>query len=113
MAAGHAVGWPGISWGTGHCTEASIAMLRGMGVRFETGQRITRLHELPRHDIVMLDVHPHIAAGILAEHQPRGPRRAYRRFKPGPAAFKVDLAVEGGIPWSNPEVCLLYTSRCV
>ena len=104
IAAGHAVGWPVIRGGTGRVTDASIAMLKAMGVRFETGQRITRLHELPRHDIVMLDVHPHIAAGILAEHQPRGPRRAYRRFKPGPAAFKVDLAVEGGIPWANPEV---------
>lgn len=104
IAAGHSVGWPVIRGGTGRFTDASIAMLRGMGVRFETGQRITRLHELPRHDIVMLDVHPHIAAGILAEHQPSGSRRAYRRFRPGPAAFKVDLAVEGGIPWSNPEV---------
>ena len=71
IAAGHAVGWPVIRGGTGRFTDASIAMLKAMGVRFETGQRITRLHELPRHDIVMLDVHPHIAAGILAAHQPR------------------------------------------
>lgn len=104
IAAGHAVGWPVIKGGTGRFTEASIAMLRGLGVRFETGQRITRLHELPRHDMVMLDVHPHIAAGILAEQQPIGARRAYRRFTPGPAAFKLDLAVDGGIPWRNPEV---------
>jgi phytoene dehydrogenase-like protein len=25
--------------------------------------------------------------------------RAYRRYKHGPGAFKVDLAVEGGVPW--------------
>ena len=104
ITAGHAVGWPVIKGGTGRFTEASIAMLRGMGVRFETGQRVTRLHELPRHDIVMLDVHPHTAARILAGHQPVRVRRAFRRFKPGPAAFKVDFAVEGGIPWRNPEV---------
>ena len=30
--------------------------------------------------------------------------RAYRRYRHGPAAFKVDLAVEGGIPWRN-EAC--------
>jgi phytoene dehydrogenase-like protein len=28
-------------------------------------------------------------------------RRAYRRWQHGPGAFKVDLAVEGGIPWTN------------
>ena len=28
--------------------------------------------------------------------------RAYRRYRHGPGAFKVDLAVEGGVPWTNP-----------
>jgi phytoene dehydrogenase-like protein len=27
--------------------------------------------------------------------------RAYRRYKHGPGAFKVDLAVRGGVPWVN------------
>ena len=27
--------------------------------------------------------------------------RAYRRYRHGPGAFKVDLAVEGGVPWTN------------
>lgn len=104
ITAGHSVGWPVVKGGTGKFTDAIISMLRGMGVKFETGHQINRLHELPRHDIVMLDVHPHIAAGILADHQPSGASRAYRKFRPGPAAFKVDLAVEGGIPWRDPEV---------
>ena len=30
--------------------------------------------------------------------------RAYRRYRHGPGAFKVDLAVEGGVPWLN-EAC--------
>src|SRR5260221_11609941 len=29
--------------------------------------------------------------------------RAYRRYRHGPGAFKVDLAVEGGVPWRDPE----------
>ena len=28
--------------------------------------------------------------------------RAYRRYRQGPGAFKVDFAVEGGVPWTNP-----------
>ena len=103
IAAGHSVGWPVVKGGTGKFTEAVITLLRGLGVRFETGRRVTSLAELPRHDMVLLDVHPRIAAGILAGHQPTRARRAYRRFKSGPAAFKVDFAIDGGIPWQNPE----------
>ena len=104
IIAGHAVGWPVIEGGTGAFTRAHIAQLEGMGVEFVTGHRIRRLHELPPRDVTMLDVHPHHAAEILAGQQPSGARRAYRRFKPGPAAFKIDFAVHEGIPWANPEV---------
>jgi phytoene dehydrogenase-like protein len=31
-------------------------------------------------------------------------QRAYRRYRYGPAAFKLDLAVDGGLPWTN-EAC--------
>jgi phytoene dehydrogenase-like protein len=30
--------------------------------------------------------------------------RAYRRYRRAPGAFKLDLAVEGGVPWAN-EAC--------
>lgn len=103
ITAGHAVGWPVIKGGTGHFTERHIAHLMTLGVRFETGLRVGRMHELPPHDITILDVHPHIAADILAEQQPARARRAYRTFKNGPAAFKVDFAVEGGIPWQHED----------
>jgi phytoene dehydrogenase-like protein len=109
IIAGHAVGWPVVEGGTGRFTEAHISMLRAQGVRFETGQRINRLYDLPPTDITILDVHPHAAAGILAEHQPQSDQRAYRKFRPGPATFKIDFAVDGGVPWRDPEVGLAGT----
>ncbi|KUF07696.1 NAD(P)/FAD-dependent oxidoreductase [Leucobacter sp. G161] len=104
IIAGHAVGWPVVEGGTGRFTDAHIRLLHGLGVKFETGVRVNRLYELPPRDITILDVHPRAAASILAEQQPQGARRAYRSFKPGPAAFKVDFAVDGGIPWRDPEI---------
>jgi len=104
ITAGHAVGWPVVAGGTGALTEAIITGLRDLGVRFEVGTRVRSLRELPRHDIAMLDVHPHEAASLLADAMPPRVRGAYRRFRPGPAAFKVDFAVDGGIPWKNEEV---------
>ncbi|HKB50597.1 MAG TPA: FAD-dependent oxidoreductase, partial [Solirubrobacterales bacterium] len=37
------------------------------------------------------------------ERLPARVARAYRRYRHGPGAFKVDLAVEGGVPWRDPE----------
>ena len=44
---------------------------------------------------------PRHRRGAAARRRPAPGRvaRAYRRYRHGPAAFKVDLAVEGGVPW--------------
>jgi phytoene dehydrogenase-like protein len=53
-------------------------------------------------DVVLLDVSPRAAAAMLGERLPPRVRRAYGRYRFGPAAFKLDLAVEGGVPWTAP-----------
>ena len=50
----------------------------------------------------MLDVSPSIAADILGDRLPSRVARSYRRFRHGPGAFKVDFAVEEGVPWTAP-----------
>ncbi len=104
IAAGHTVGWPVVKGGTGAFTDAHIAMLRGMGVTFETGTLVQEYKQIAGYDIVMLDVHPYDAARILDGKQPGHINRAYRKYKNGPAAFKVDFAIEGGVPWRDPEL---------
>jgi phytoene dehydrogenase-like protein len=42
--------------------------------------------------------------GLAGDRLPRRTARAYRRYRYGPAAYKVDLAVQDGIPWIN-EAC--------
>ncbi|HAN24392.1 MAG: NAD(P)/FAD-dependent oxidoreductase [Microbacterium sp.] len=103
IAAGHAVGWPVVEGGTGRLTEAIVIGLKDLGVRFETSTPIRRRSDLPRHDIAMLDLHPRNVVPLYGDLLPRRVRDALARFRSGPAAFKVDLAVEGGIPWRNPE----------
>jgi phytoene dehydrogenase-like protein len=41
---------------------------------------------------------------MAGDRLPARVRRAYRHYRYGPAAFKVDLAVDGGVPWTN-EAC--------
>jgi phytoene dehydrogenase-like protein len=62
---------------------------------------VATLSELPETDAVVLDLAPGAVADIAGERLPARVARAFRRYKHGPGAFKVDLAVEGGVPWTN------------
>jgi phytoene dehydrogenase-like protein len=59
--------------------------------------------QLPPADVTMFDLAPSAVAGILGDRLPRRVSRAFSRFRRGPGAFKVDFAVEGGVPWTNPD----------
>lgn len=104
IAAGHRVGWPVAEGGSESITAAMVGLLGALGGRIETGVTVTSLDDLAPSDLTMLDVAPRSALAILGNRLPARVRRGYRRWRHGPAAFKVDLAVEGGIPWDN-EAC--------
>src|SRR5699024_5868527 len=84
--------------------DALAALLAEHGVTVTTGRRVSSLDELDDPDAVMLDVSPRAAMGLLGERLPSRVARAYRRYRHGPGAFELDLAVEGGVPWTN-EAC--------
>jgi phytoene dehydrogenase-like protein len=64
---------------------------------------VTSVSDLPAHDLLLLDLAPAAAADVLGDRLPARAAKAYRRYRHGPGAFKVDLAVEGGVPWTAPE----------
>jgi phytoene dehydrogenase-like protein len=95
---GHAYGWPVAVGGSAAIARALEAVLLEAGGRIETGHRVT---ELPEADVVVFDTSPDQVLSLAGHRLPRRVARPLRRWKHGPAAFKVDLAVEGGIPWTN------------
>jgi phytoene dehydrogenase-like protein len=99
-AAGHANGWPVAKGGSGAIAAALAATIGEHGGRIETGRRVGSLEELPRADAVVLDLAPGAVVELAGERLPRRVARAYRRYRHGPGAFKLDLAVAGGVPWS-------------
>lgn len=101
IAAGHRYGWVVGQGGSRSITDALASILTAHGGKIETGVRVARLSDLPRADITMLDLSPTAVADIAGEALPPRAERAYRRWRYGPGAFKLDLAVEGGIPWTN------------
>jgi phytoene dehydrogenase-like protein len=100
-ASAHRYGWPVARGGSRAITDALAAELARLGGRIETGRTVAGLAELGRPDVVMLDISPRSAAALAGAELPPRIRMAYRRYRHGPAAFKVDLAVEGGLPWTN------------
>jgi phytoene dehydrogenase-like protein len=79
--------------------------LRGLGVDFVTGQRITALSQLPSCRAVMFDTNPGQLASIAGEALPAGYRRRLSKYRYGPGVFKIDWALDGPIPWRDPR-CL-------
>jgi phytoene dehydrogenase-like protein len=97
----HAFGWPVAKGGSRSITDALASVLRAHGGTIETGMRVTSIDELGDPDVVAFDLIPGAVADIAGDRLPGRVARAYRRYRHGPAAFKVDLAVEGGVPWRS------------
>ncbi|WP_326736048.1 phytoene desaturase family protein [Streptomyces sp. NBC_01022] len=104
IAAGHRWGWPVAEGGSQSIARALVSRLAELGGTVETGVRVTSLAQLPSAAAIVLDLAPASAAALLGDRIPARVRRAYGRWRHGPAAFKVDLAVEGGVPWAG-EAC--------
>ncbi len=103
MTAGHRYGWPVVAGGTGSLVRALVETLTELGGTLHTGVRIDRASQLPDADLTLLDLEPGSVAKILDDRLPRGVLRSLRHFRHGPGAFKVDFAIEGGVPWTNPH----------
>jgi phytoene dehydrogenase-like protein len=99
----HHYGWPVARGGSQSIADALAAELRAHGGRIETGRTVHTLDEVPA-DVVLLDLAPNGVLDIAGDRLPGRIARSYRRYRYGPGVFKVDLAVEGGIPWAN-EAC--------
>jgi len=108
-ALAHTVGWPVARGGSQRIADALVAELVAHGGRVECGQRVTTLDELPPTDAVLLDVTPRQLLDIAGGSLPGRYRRSLGRYRYGPGVFKLDWALDGPIPWSDPDVARAAT----
>ncbi len=99
--AGHVHGWPVPRGGSAAITSALASLLAELGGTVLTGHPVRSRADLPHARVTLFDTGPETAAEVLGDALPTRTRRAYRRYRHGPAAYKVDLAVRGGVPWTN------------
>jgi phytoene dehydrogenase-like protein len=103
ISAGHRHGWAVAEGGSQSITNAMVALLTDLGAKIETGVPVRTASQLPPADVTMFDLAPEAVAAILGDRLPRRISRAFSKFRRGPGAFKVDFAVDGGVPWTNPD----------
>lgn len=103
-ALGHASGWPVPVGGSQAITDALAADLLASGGRIETGRAIADIRELDGFDVKLFDTSARALATIAGDALPAPYRRRLERFRYGNAAAKVDLVLDGPIPWRDPRV---------
>ncbi len=101
----HVETWPIARGGSASITDALAGYLRSLGGRVETGRQVRSLSELPPARTHLFDTSPAQVADIASAQLPSAYLRSLRRFRYGPGIFKIDWALDGPIPWSDPA-CL-------
>jgi len=102
---GHADGWPVARGGSQRIADAMAAYLRALGGEIVTGREITSMVDLPPADHTLFDVTPRQLLRIAGSRFPVSYQRALRRYRYGPGVFKLDLALDGPVPWKSSD-CL-------
>ncbi len=101
----HVVGWPLPRGGSQQLANALASYLESLGGEIITSAPVTVLEEIPTARVILLDITPRQLIRIAGDKLPSGYRRSLERYRYGPAVYKVDLALDGPIPWKAPE-CL-------
>jgi phytoene dehydrogenase-like protein len=101
--AGHAIGWPIARGGAQRVADALAAYFRSLGGEIVTAAPVKHLAELEPARLVLLDLSPRQLLRIAGDRLPGGYRRALEGYRYGAAAFKVDWALDGPVPWTAPE----------
>jgi phytoene dehydrogenase-like protein len=104
LAGAHADGWPFPEGGAGRVPDLLSTELRSLGGTIVVERRIDSWDDLPAHRVAIFDVMPRRLAAIAGDRLPAGYRRALDRYRHGAGIFKLDLAIDGGIPWTAAEL---------
>jgi phytoene dehydrogenase-like protein len=100
---GHAFGWPFPRGGSQALADALASYLRSLGGEIECGRRVESLAELRGARLVLLDVAPRQFLSLAGDALPSLYRRRLAGYRYGPGAFKLDLALDGPVPWAAEE----------
>jgi len=98
---GHVQGWPFPKGGSHAITKAMASYLQSLGGEIQTGMPVTALDQLPDARAIFFNTTPKQILKIASERLKGSYARKLQRFKYGAGVFKLDLALDGPIPWQD------------
>lgn len=103
LALGHTGGWPIPRGGTQKISDAMAAYLKSLGGEIVTGVRVESLDDLAPSHCVLFDLTPRQLLKIAGKRFPSSFTEKLSKYRYGPAAFKMDWALDGPVPWRARE----------
>jgi phytoene dehydrogenase-like protein len=97
---GHAVGWPFARGGSQRICDAMIEELRALGGEVVCDQEVRSVDDVAAR-AVLLDLTPRQVLRVAGDRLGGLYRRQLQRYRYGPAAFKLDWALDGPVPWRD------------
>jgi len=104
VANAHARGWPLPIGGSQAIADAMAADIRAHGGEIETGVMVDGPADVGNSGAVVLDTSVRTLARFGRDTLPEGYLRALTRFPTGRGVAKVDFALDGPVPWSDPRL---------
>ena len=99
----HVTNWPMARGGSQAISDALAKRLRSHGGEIRTGVRVHSMRDIPESRAVIFDVTPRQLATIARDELPPRYVKRLQQFRYGPGVFKIDWALDGPIPWRNPD----------
>ena len=109
LVSGHAIGWPIPRGGSQRIADALASVLRELGGEITTGVEVRSLSDLPQHRAALLDVTPRQVLAMAGDRLGGAYAAQLRHYGYGPAAFKLDLVLDGPVPWRIGELAAAGT----
>lgn len=100
----HADGWPIPIGGSQAIADALVRRLELLGVHFVVGQRVKSIHQVSDSRSVVATTTPKSFLNMALEYLPPAYVKALRSFQYGPGVFKLDMTLEGPIPWRDQRL---------
>ncbi len=101
---GHVKGWPMPRGGSQELSSAMGKYFKNSGGEIETNAHISELRQLPKSKVVLFNNTPQQIIEIAKNKLPPAYTKKLKKYKYGAGVFKMDIALDGPVPWNDPQI---------
>lgn len=101
---GHVKGWPLPRGGSKKISQSMGNYFISLGGKIETNTEISRLGQLPKSKTILFNNTPRQIIEIAGDKLPQTYAKKLTKFEYGAGVFKMDIALDGPIPWKHSRI---------